>query len=548
MAAEKVCEGEPEEISVSEDTRHNDKPARKSAKSPILTPTWKSNILIFGLLILIVLAYYYKQINITRETFINQAQQHAKMVSQIIELNVRNAVLSQKIIEEIMSTFLGNTARFVEYLDAVEPFKTEELTEFALESGLAGIAVIHNGNQMVLGPPNWIDPKSFVCLKTPSPLFHSTSQHIYYLTWPGSIEPKCIAVGITAANIEKLRNQVALPRLLRRLSNFMGIRYVRIIESTRPPRIDPADAEVKLIDSGLHKIAETRLPFGKDLLIVGISAENFFARINSLFEEFLLFSMLLAILGGFFSWLLHRNQTAYIKKIQDYERELAKQREDAALGRAAAAITHEIRNPLNAISMGLQRFRIESGNLSEDEYRNLTDTMLQAVQRTNRIVSNIQRYAKPLKPKKHPIRIDRKIENLLTLYREKAKNSQIDIHLDVECHSEIEADGDLIEQTIENLIKNAFEAQTEGGFLHISITQKDQYLILSFENGGFDLSETEAQKIFEPYFTTKTQGTGLGLAIAQKIVLSHNGRMEINSPEKGIIQMNIFLPISPEQK
>ncbi|OQX21947.1 MAG: hypothetical protein BWK80_31740 [Desulfobacteraceae bacterium IS3] len=510
-----------------------------------LLPTWKGNLLVFGLLILIVLAYFFWQLQQAHETFLNHARQHAGMLAGVIELNARGALLSQSIIEEIMQTFLGNTARFVDYLDNVEPFASEELAAFAQEAGLAGIRIVRRGGDATEGPPGWFRcPGDFSCTANARSLQHLPADHLYFLTVPRSSEPGCIITGITAARIEKLHEQVSLSRLLNTLCGLAGITYVRIEPSHcknsacnkfKASRIP----EVTLINTPEKKVAEARLPFREDVLVVALDATHFFVRIEQLRNEFFVFSAILAMLGIFFSWLLHRHQTAYLNRIRDFERELAREQEDAALGRAAAAITHEIRNPLNAISMGLQRLQIEADDLDE-EYQNLVTTMLKAVQRTNSIVTNIRRYAGPLKPRRQAVRLNAVISHILSLYRQKCEEHAIEIRYEIRYEGTIEGDSELLEQVAENLIKNSIEAQPEGGYLHIIVDREGAEALFSVENRGLNLSEEEVGRIFEPYFTTKTRGTGLGLAIVRRIIRAHKGRVEADIPNAGVLRIKIY--------
>lgn len=545
-----------------------------------LWPIWKGNLIVFGVLIIIVLAYFFWQARQAHTTFHNHVQEHSRMLAGVIELNARGALLSQEVVEEIMQTFLGNMARFVDYLNAVEPFSSEELTAFALEAGLAGIRIVTKNGEDTEGPPGWFKTPHLSSTIKPASLHHLAAEHLYFLSWPRQEEPGWIIVGLTAAHIEKLHEQVGLSHLLDTLSGLAGIRYVRIEKcphcSLKVPRLHNAriescphcvskescitDAgnesrlssatgesyipEIILIDTPDKKVAEAHVPFRKNVLIVAMGAEHFFFRIQQLWNEFFVFSAILALLGILFSWVLYRYQTAYMNQFRDFERELAQQREDAALGRAAAAITHEIRNPLNAISMGLQRLQIEADDL-DDEYQGLVATMLKAVQRTNHIVANIRKYARPLEPRKQPVQLDSIISNILHLYHQKCIEQSVDVKCEIKYEGVITGDSDMLGQVAENLIKNAIEAQPRGGWLRASVDRRDSQAVLTVENRGFELAQDEADRILEPYFTTKTRGTGLGMAIARRIIHAHGGRLEVKVPEDGVLRVAAYFPLTP---
>lgn len=226
-----------------------------------------------------------------------------------------------------------------------------------------------------------------------------------------------------------------------------------------------------------------------------------------------------------------------------YERQLSKEREDAVLGRAAAAIAHEVRNPLNALAMGLQRLQIEAGELGP-EHRQLLDLMLNSVHRTNGIIEALLRHSRPPRPKMQLFDLGRIVQELLVLYQSQCEELGIDVRQTISYSNPVSGDPDLLKQVIENLIRNAIEAQRDGGYLGVELKGKSQGIVLSFRNGGFPLPPHEAEHIFEPYFTTKAQGTGLGASIARRIVMAHGGQMSVQTNGKGHVEICVYLPFT----
>ncbi len=502
---------------------------------------WKANLIVIGTLILVVLAYFFWQLRYAEKIFNDHAGEHARMLAGIIRLNAASSVLSQEIVEEIMGTFLGNSARFVEYLDSIEPFSADELTAFAEESGLAGIRIVRNDSDVTEGPSGWF-PMGNTCQTENFNIRYLKNKNIYYLTLPGSIESTCITVGLAGKRIDKLKEQISLDHMLGMLSAQAGIRYVRIETGPLAHGKSGAATQVRIVDDNKDKVAEVIVPLGQDVLVAGLTATHFFKRVNQLRNEFIIFSIIIACLGVFSSWLLYRYQVSYVNHVRRFERRLAAEKEDAALGRASSTITHEIRNPLNAIGMGLQRLQIEADEL-DDEHRGLISNLLIAVKRTNSIITGLHRYASPLVPHPQKVNPDSVVNHILTLYRQPCINASITIHYKPEYHQTITADSDLLEEAVENLIKNAIEAQPNGGDIGIRLFQQGVDLVLSIENSGFDLPENEAEKILEPYFTTKTRGSGLGLSISARIIRAHGGWMKVLVPIPGRVRINLFLPI-----
>ncbi len=501
----------------------------------------KVNIIIIGSLIVVMLGYYYWQIRFAERTFVQHAREQIRLLAGVIRFNADRAVLSQKIVEKIIGTFLGNSARFVDYLDLVRPFTEDELTEFAMEAGLSAIRIVKEKGKFTEGPKGWFDNNNVCDAKNQSLSYIKNGR--YFLSIPRAEAKGCIAVGISDAEIEKLNKEISLSRLLQFLSNLPGIRYVHLEKQNNPPGISQKIPDISIVNKDGDQIARARLNLDNGILIVEFEARHYFARINQLKTEFVVFSFIIITIGIFFSWILHRYQQAFFVQMRNFERRLAREKEDAALGRAAATIAHEIRNPLNAISMGLQRLKIEADGL-HDEDKTLITTILKAVKRTDDIITELRHYSMPVMPKLEKINPDSVFRHVLALYKEPFDTASIKVKYDSFYKQDIAGDLRLIEQMAENLIKNAMEAQPEGGYIHIKLSVKKRNLIISVENGGFNLENKDAQKILEPYFTTKTRGSGLGMSVINRIVRAHGGNMEILTPKPGIIKIIIFLPVN----
>jgi signal transduction histidine kinase len=500
---------------------------------------WKVNLLIIGSLIGIMLAYYYWQLQQGERIFRRHVLQHARMVAGLIQLNVSREALSREALEEVMATFLGNAARFVDYLNTVAPFSQEELAAFSDEAGLAGILIRRQGGGSVEGPPGWL--QGTVPCTAKGTLTRMADGGLYALAVPGAGREGCVVVGMRNARITELRKQISLSRLLAELPGLAGIRYIRLdaFPSDRAPSGPLPTVEMR--GKGAGMVAEGRLPMNGKELVVGIEAQHFAERMHQLRTEFTVFSFLIAFLGGGVTWLLHRHQSAYLHQVSRYERRLAREQEDAALGRASAAITHEIRNPLNAISMGLQRLEMEAGSLSGEQL-DLVAALRRAVTRTDGIVKELRRYAGAISPKREWLRLDEILPHIFELYQGPCKERHLSVRMEIAGVGRILADRALIEEVIENLVKNAVEASPDGGSMVVFLSESSGEITVSMENEGFDLPESRAQDILEPYFSTKAQGSGLGLSIANRIIRAHEGGMTVSVPRPGWVRISFHLP------
>ncbi|MCK5540411.1 MAG: GHKL domain-containing protein [Deltaproteobacteria bacterium] len=530
--------------SISKTEKREKNPLAASTAEKRKLPLWLANLLLFGALILAVLLYFFWQADREQRSFYRHTREHTQLLAQVIQLNADNAIAAAAVIKTVARTFMLNSARFIDYLAAIEPFTEAELTALALESGLNGIT-IDDGQTRVSGPPQWQNDYSTISLQKNDNQIrftHNIEGHIFTLNYPRQEGEGNMWLAFGAQRLESLQKQVGIEQLLATLSRVPGINYVRLEPAKLPPTSPPQLLKEIITDRGM--IVEARLPMNGQTLTAGFKSNFLVARKQGLWRDFFLFALLLGGLGCFCSWLLYRYQLASLLNVRRYEQRLAHEREDAALGRAAAALAHEIRNPLNAISLGLQRLEIEESGL-KSEYDPLVSAMRNAVGRADSIVGDLRRFAQPLNPERNALDICNLITDIIALYQTKADTLAIEISMENKLSTLdrfIPADADLLGQALENLSKNALEAQPEGGFLKITLQKNNQELELIFENGGLEIPKIEIKKIIEPWFTTKTHGTGLGLAMVERIIRAHNGRFEVESTEPGILRQYIFLP------
>ena len=151
------------------------------------------------------------------------------------------------------------------------------------------------------------------------------------------------------------------------------------------------------------------------------------------------------------------------------------------------------------------------------------------------------------KPDPKPVRLDAIVEDLLLLYKKKFKDAGIEVTFEKKVSSTIHADPELIGQVIDNLLRNCLEARAQTSYLIIEERMEDDALVLRFRNRASFETPDEVERIFEPYFTTKTRGTGLGLAISKRIVTAHGGKMSGKLLENGDLEITLVLPLHQNQ-
>jgi signal transduction histidine kinase len=487
---------------------------------------WKTNLVICVTIVALVAGYFFYQVQKASEQFRKNSSEHSKVLAAAVELNIRNAILSNDGLELVITDFLRNSARFVFYLNSIETFSSEELSAFAKEAGLAGITIVaEDGSESMAGPEGW--GNGLTCSASAGLQKHEAA-HLYSLVYMteemGNSKNKqgCVIVGFAAEEVEQVQKNVSVENLLTHLSQLPGIVSVQLMPVSSSTDERSAMQLAKLVERNGTQLTETHIRLGNNELIVAQRAGHFAKRMHQMRTEFFIFVGFLLIFGAMSSWWLYHAERLRIQEARDYEQEMARQHEEAALGRAAATIAHEIRNPLNAIGMGLQRLQLETEGLAEEHY-GLLVSMREAVKRSNTIVTNLQQYVRSFEVSAERVDIVAVIQNVIRLYTPVCEERGIDIVLSAEEDYTVPGDVTLLGQVFENLMKNTVEAQPAGGYCHISVEGAAEVFKIVLKNGGFNLSAEESSNLFEPYFTSKTQGTGLGLAISRKIIEAHGG-------------------------
>lgn len=231
-----------------------------------------------------------------------------------------------------------------------------------------------------------------------------------------------------------------------------------------------------------------------------------------------------------------------LAQVKQLQAEIRRQEKLAALGGLAAGVAHEIRNPLSSIK-GLATYfagKFEAGS----EERSLAQVMTQEVDRLNRVISELLEFARPADLNRSARDINPLLRHCLTLVGQDAAQKGIALHDDLAeglCLAWI--DPDRLSQCLLNLYINAIEAMGRGGRLTVVSEPVDAaWLRIRIEDTGGGIAAEDLDRIFNPYFTTKSQGTGLGLAIVHKITESHGGRIQVDSTPRVGTRVTLLLP------
>lgn len=218
----------------------------------------------------------------------------------------------------------------------------------------------------------------------------------------------------------------------------------------------------------------------------------------------------------------------------------------ASLTNVAAAVAHEIKNPLAAISIHLQLLKKITVNNApaEEKTKKHIFVIEEEIERLNKIVVDFLFAVRPLKFEFAPVDVNSVLKNLCDTFCDEFTGKGITMSLNLaENLPKIQGDERFLRQVFMNILTNAGAAMPSGGFLDIATNAKTDFITVTVSDSGQGILPENLNKIFEPYFTTKHDGTGLGLTIAYKIIKEHGGDISVYSDFGMGTSFRFMLPI-----
>jgi signal transduction histidine kinase len=212
------------------------------------------------------------------------------------------------------------------------------------------------------------------------------------------------------------------------------------------------------------------------------------------------------------------------------------------MGALAASMAHEIRNPLNAIGITIQRMKTEIRPAEgEEDFGRFLDGLKAEIARLNSIVEKFLTVAQSIRPRMEKISLNELVSGVVDLFKNQVDSRRIKVVWDPSSDIDIQGDRAGLTQALVNVMKNSIEAIDSGGRIEVSVLLSEGKARISVVDDGPGIEDTAAA--LKPFHTTKTGGTGLGLATASKILADHGGELAIeSSPGRGC-RVDMIFPV-----
>ena len=315
-------------------------------------------------------------------------------------------------------------------------------------------------------------------------------------------------------------NQTAEAVLQRSAREMLGKRATDVIPKQLWSLIDELEGEKGIIEKEIDCVLEEGKMVPLEVSVSSLEGDN-----GTLLGDVILF----------------RDLT----EVQNLKREIERNQRLASLGRLAAGIAHEIRNPLSSIKGFATYFRERYKEVPEDE--KTAEIMVQEVERLNRVIGQLLEFARPMKIDRKPTSLHTVIQHSLKMIQRQAQDKSINIYTNLSPEiKNVSVDADRINQVLLNLYLNSIEAMEHGGTLSVELSwdADSKRTKIAVSDTGAGINKEDLVHVFDPYFTTKQSGTGLGLAIVHRVIESHDGEVRVESePGKGTA-VTILLPVS----
>ena len=383
-----------------------------------------------------------------------------------------------------------------------------------------------------------------------------------------------VVINLNKAGLIYWSLKVAGEKGMNKIGEGHGIVYMQIINDQnkllssvgQPPQgLNNNDFNFKEILTGNVKIASTKVNYAEHRILdlaaplfvdnkivgvvrIGLDRSSMDKSLVENRQYIFVFMFCIVIITLLSMWLLYHDQNRHLAGIVEIERQLEKAERLSSLGQLAAGVAHEIRNPLNAISMATQRLKrdfVPSDPQKVDEFQNLSGVIKDEIKRLNGIIEEFLTFSKSRRLDFCKFSITEVLQKIVNLIKEEASTRGITIETTWRhAPALISMDVNKLQQAFLNLIKNAMESITDvEGKVFITVDKEGKnYIVVKISDTGCGMTSDEMEKIFSPEYTTKEKGVGLGIPLAFEIIRGHGGDIRVSSRQGKGTTFEVILP------
>ena len=558
-----------------------------------------------GIILIILIINGFLEINRTQKGFYLLLRREAVVLLQHFEKNIQEALdalqqmeeglgnptttpsLSGSFfnMEESVGEYLVEAAFNVDQLEQEKPLTLSDLQSLAEQYLIRSIEIYDARGNLVkswpMPPPRVRDQlllkeliekkRSVVVDLFGKPIVGGG--HWFSVAISRKVAPGMIALHLTGEQMKSLFRQFAIQRAISDIGLKEDILFVSVLDSqmTILAHTDSALIGKREEDAFLKNALQASQPLSRlypsskgqeifevvkafslngrpmGIIRIGYSPREIHPVLRQIKKNVALSILFFLILGLSAVTLIWVNQNRHLKKMKEMENQIQLAERLSSLGHLAAGVAHEIRNPLNAIGMGLQRLKREflpQDETKREEYLAFTDLILKEIRRVNEIVEQFLSLSRPFHLEPKLSSLGGLLNHLIALFQEEASSQGITLQVEIDSKlPPIKMDEERLTQAFINIMKNGIQAMEQGGVLRIETHLFKDRARVVFSDSGTGIAPDQMEKIFNYYYTTKEKGVGLGLPIAHRIIEAHGGQLEVESQVGSGTKVTVTLPV-----
>jgi signal transduction histidine kinase len=564
--------------------------------------------IISGIILTILIINGLLEINRTKNGFYRLLEREAIVLIQHFGKNIQETLTSLQLmesvpgrqllsrpisgfffdLEESVAEYLVEAAQRVDQIDNEKPLNSSDLQSLIDQYLITSIEIYDSKGNLLRSWPSPIPSierrtllrdlsekkRSVVIDLFGKPL---SEDHWFSIAILRKTNPGIVALHLNGEQIKRLLRQFAIQRAISDIGLREGILYISVQDSQFNILVhtDPTFTRKREEDSFLKSSLQSNQPLSRflqptegeevfevvksfslkdkpmGLIRIGYSSKEIYPLLSQVKKSVVLSIFFFLILGVSAIILIWVNQNRHLRKLKEMEDRIQLAERLSSLGHLAAGVAHEIRNPLNAIGMGLQRLKREFPPQEEskkEEYLSFTELIFKEIRRVNEIIEQFLTLSRPSQLNMKLSSLQDLLKNLGTLLQEEASSQGIQIQ--AETNSDlplIKMDNEKLTQAFLNIMKNGMQAMEQGGVLHIETQSFKDRVEVSFSDSGSGIPPEQMEKIFNYYYTTKEKGVGLGLPIAHRIIEAHGGQLKVESQVGFGTKVTVLLPVTSKQ-